>query len=701
MFAKVRLASVIVILSTAIAAIGLTMTAPADERPGRDSAKTKAQSQHPQARPVVAPPTTTEKPASDSLTIRGRVLDPEGKPVAGAQIVLGLPVTAPGAWPSPERLTISGMDGRFEAPIPRKSIERAGSDHQTPFSAMVVAALAPGLGPDWIKVDPKNTGQELNLRPRRDDIPIDGRVIGLEGRPLRGLTVSLAYVSEFPADLIKKLRENAGAMNPALWGGMRDALIVGSDGPISAVHTDSDGRFRLTGVGRDRVAVVIIEGESIEQSLAMVMTTSDPASTPLPLPADGSGERKLFGPRFDLTFDPGRVIRGVIRDGDTGRPVAGATVRSWGFGMTTSDSQGRFRIAGQPKRGDNIVEVITEGQPYIKVDKPIGDSPGLGPIQVDVTLKRGVWILGKVIDRASGLPVKAVVQYYPFRDNPHLKECPDASFLDNNVSDEAEFPTDGDGQFRVVALPGGGILTVRTSEPGYLSAEKLGPKVAGNVLHAVSFEYQMAQYQALVPINAGDGETARVPDILVVPGRAQHVQITGPEGRPVAGARVFGSLRGSIDGEVSSGAEFTFVHPRPGIVEPLLVVQQDESAGAFLLVKGDEPDPIRMSLQPTATITGRLVDEQGRPRPSVRFVVMQDLEATRFERFSGQPATGPDGRFRIKGLVPGVSYSVEAVKTNTTNYSDRFLGRIYKPRWTVKPGETQDWGDVQVKAYMP
>ena len=79
---------------------------------------------------------------------------------------------------------------------------------------------------------------------------------------------------------------------------------------------------------------------------------------------------------------------------------------------------------GQPKRSDNIVEVTTEGQPYIKVDKLIGDPPGLGPIRVDVALKRGVWVEGKVTNRADGRPVKAIVQYYPIARQPSSQGVP-------------------------------------------------------------------------------------------------------------------------------------------------------------------------------------------------------------------------------------------------------------------------------------
>src|SRR5262249_4064419 len=143
--------------------------------------------------------------------------------------------------------------------------------------------------------------------------------------------------------------------------------------------------------------------------------------------------------------------------------------RSWETpGSTTSDAQGRFRLTGQPTQKKHRIEVVADGGTYVKVVKVIDDPHGLEPVRADITMRRGVMVEGKVADRANGRPVQAVVQYYPFRDNPHLEQYPDASFFDNSLSDETEFPTEDYGRFRAVVLPGGGILAVRTPNPNYL-----------------------------------------------------------------------------------------------------------------------------------------------------------------------------------------------------------------------------------------
>jgi RNA polymerase sigma factor (sigma-70 family) len=692
--AKVRVVATLTVLAVVSVSIGLaaTYTTPTDEprsaaaadSPRAAVARSKAQSPE-------------EEPPADPVNFRGQVLDSDGKPVAGAEILL-VPAVMDMVDPRPpRRLTTTGDDGRFTVAISRQILEETGVGRSTVFLRPVLAARAPRFGPEWTAIDVRKSSNPITLRLRSDDVPVEGCVVNLEGRPVSGAKVSLSYVADFPPELLARLRQNAGKVNPELWGEMRNALLLGKDGSLPPVQTGPDGRFRMAGIGRDRAALLIVEGDWIEQSFAMMFTASDRSYTPIPLPSP-NGNSKLWGPRFEVMVAPGRAIEGVVRDADTRRPIAGATIRSWMTTTTKSDAQGQFRIPGQPKRAGNQIAVVVEGEPYIKVEKAIGDATGLAPIPVEVVLKRGVWVEGRVIDRSSGRPVKAIVQYYPLRDNPHLHECPDASFLDNNVSDEVDFPTDADGRFRAVALPGGGILSIRTSEPGFLTAAPLAPRVAGNVLHAANFKYHMRQFQALTPIHPPAGERSAIPDILVAKGRTQHLRMIAPDGQPVAGVRLLGHP--SLDAP-SVGSEHNFVHADPGKAETVVMLQPDRSLAASLELKGDEPDPIRVSLQPAGTVVGRLVDEEGRPRPNIELDLSYQIkEHGRSIGTDSQPLeTGPDGRFQIKNLVPGLSYSVRVMKKNEPNFTFRAEGYLHKAWWTVKSGETQDWGDVPVQSY--
>jgi RNA polymerase sigma factor (sigma-70 family) len=689
---RVSAAAAFFLVAAVGVSIGLAATLQQESKPQRGAAMQK-----PQARAEKRQtPDSDQGTKSEHLVLRGQVVDPDGKPVPGAEIMLS--VAGPVLIRDPRRLGASGPDGRFEVNVPRDRLEPPPGTPQTPFGS-ALAALSPGFGPDWSVIDTKKADEPIHLRLRRDDVPIEGRVFSLEGRPVPGLSVKVAYIGEVPPDVMTKLRENAGRMNPELWGELRNDFQPGDKGAFRPVQTGADGRFRITGIGRDRVAVLIVEGGAIEQSLAMVLTSGDPGYKPVLLPGDGSGGQKIEPPRFEMAVAPGRVVEGTVRDRDTDRPVPGATIRNWLGANLECDAQGRFRIAGQPKGRENVLTVTVGDQPYIKVVKPFNDPRGIEPVHLDIPVKRGVWVEGKVTNRATGQPVKAVVVYYPFSDNMNLKDCADASFLNNNVSDEAEYPTDASGRFRAAVLPGRGLLAVKAAEPGFLNAEPLDGRTAGNVLYApgVDFAYYMYPYHALVPIEAPAAKTLVLPDIPLAPGRTQHIRIVDPAGKPVAGCKVLCLQEASL-----SGDEVTFWNGHPGKAESIIVSQPDRSLGARVDLKGDEPDPIRLVLQRTGSVTGRLVDEDGRPRRDVDLSVHQrflsrggDMGTDRF----AQLTTGSDGRFRFQNFVPGVAYTIEAIKRGERNYSFRAEGYVHRNHWRIKPGESLDWGDVQVKPY--
>jgi RNA polymerase sigma factor (sigma-70 family) len=697
----VRLALVPALLIMASVSIGLAATFPSDDKP-KGMPLGESVMDRPRAETEKSAPSRVEDPSrSTSQMIRGRVVDPDGKPVRDAQIIQGLRVGAPGTE-EVRSLMSSGSDGRFAVPIPRESIERSPEDLD---DRPIIAALAPGFGPEWIKLDSKNARDELTIRLRRDDVPIEGRMIGLEGRPVPGLTVRVYHFWEIPPDFLKSLRASGGRLDRALWSRIRNGLILGDRGPIPAALTGADGRFRLSGIGRDRMVVLVIDGDSIVHSVASVLTTSDRAFVPCVLPIDDTDDKpQLLGPRFDFVVAPGQVVEGVIRDGDTGLPVAGATVSSWHTnGSSLSDAQGRYRLAGLPKNAVNRIEVVVAGQPYVKVVKRISNRPGLEPIRLDMKLRRGVWVEGKVTNKSTGRPVQASVRYYPLRDNPHLKEFLDNAFEDHLLGNEAEVSTDAGGQYRAIALPGEGYLAVSTTEPGYRSTRPLAPEVTARALGVAEKSLSLDSYQALALINPRDGEKLVIPDITLSPGRPQRVQVVGTDGRRVRKIRTLSHQSRTGYGETVLDSEFTFIHRNPGKVETVLILQEDQGCCAFVDIKGNEPDPIRVDLQPTATVTGRLVDEDGRPRPDMPLTVNYELRTRGDTIFMGaRPdglTTGSDGRFRIPGLIPGLRFYVDVRKKDAPN-GEGAEGYL-KGDTTVKPGEVQDWGDVQVKKDDP
>ena len=188
--------------------------------------------------------------------------------------------------------------------------------------------------------------------------------------------------------------------------------------------------------------------------------------------------------RFEYSAAPTKPVEGVVRDKDTGRPIAGLTLhaavyRAQYLGPTegieaTTDAQGRYRLIGLPKAPAYQLAVEqAEGKPYPRVSFRVpASSPAFETVTYDIVLKRGVLIRGRATDKATGQPVPGFVHAFTFRNNPAIKEFPGYDVY-NNI---AYISIKDDGRYEVVGLPGRNIIACRSEMRRYrgpVGAEKI------------------------------------------------------------------------------------------------------------------------------------------------------------------------------------------------------------------------------------
>src|SRR5262249_17242636 len=135
--------------------------------------------------------------------------------------------------------------------------------------------------------------------------------------------------------------------------------------------------------------------------------------------------------------------------------------------QTLTDAEGRYRLTGLPK-GDGFKIMVIPGKdkPYFITNRDVPNTPGLDPVTVDFELKRGVWIEGWITDKVTGKPVQAAVEYFALGGNPHLADYPG---YDGTIPPYFGVRGKADGSYRVVGLPGPGLLAVWHVDP-YLRA---------------------------------------------------------------------------------------------------------------------------------------------------------------------------------------------------------------------------------------
>jgi hypothetical protein len=667
-----------------------------------------------------------DKNTSSIQAYGGRVVDPDGKPVEGAKIYLLYYTPKPLAVPV--RAT-SDRDGRFRFEVAKDSLDKSASP--TPWNEAVLVARAEGFGlglPDFspVKMMALFAARQLGvgnetLHLTRDDVPITGRLIDLEGRPCVGVAVHLEGLQSPKQGtldgFLKGLQQTRTLFPP-----MREHLIgfdgwIGRDlGTVLPVPTtDKDGRFVLHGVGRERLVELSFEGPSVTRTSTYAMT--HPGSPVEFTSSWGSGmseqPRLVYASKLELALHPSQPIEGVVVDKDSKRPLARAIVKGthpqrtkFGFGpslvnvTTVADQDGRYRLTGLPKGSGNIVTASPpDGEPYLSSEKQAGDAPGLAPIKLDFQLRRGLWITGRVFDKATGQPIHAQIEYGVFADNAFRNDAPGLAvdhFVDTNAAT---------GAFRFVGLPGHGLVGARAYGSRYPRSDgkNIKGKQPNGFFETLPRLMSARNFSGLIEVDPGKDQATLTADIPLNELGKQKGTILDPTGKPLAGALISGLTDMSVwEHEPLPTSEFTLLNVAPGKPRLVQVAHRDKNLAGFLVVKGDEKEPLSVRLATAGNLRGRLVNRDGAPVTVGEIVgtyaAMAQPGDPPFDPSRGTLPRGirpdRDGKFEIKGLSPGLSYQLGLVNGA---YLHRLDGKAAEPI-SIRTGETIDLGDVIVVA---
>jgi RNA polymerase sigma factor (sigma-70 family) len=675
------------LVTALVLAAGLVSGAAALGRQGQAAEeKPPAETAAPPAAAALAP---NEQPMPSEIT--GRVVDPDGRPLGGAQVHL---IAQTFVLPKPLHVqTTSGADGGFRLVV--KEPTATGAD--TPYWSVQLLATAQGFGFALQSQSALQSASGITLRLARDDVPIRGRVVDLQGKPIAGVAIEVESVGIPRAtDLTPWL--GALAANP------RDAMpiehqfleelylrSIGSLFPRQT--TDAEGRFAIRGVGRERLAHLTLQGPTIVSTSFGVRTRAGKPIT-ANMFAYNPDQSPLFyyGAAFEHSAAPTRPIVGVVRDKATNKPLEGVTIRSDKFAgdnvhgdgrvQTVTDKEGKFRLLGMPKGEGNIIKAVpAPGQPYSQQALEVKNPTGIDPVRVDFSLTRGVLVRGHVLDKVTRQPVYANVLYVTMSGNPFFARVPGFHF-------DHYLQTGQDGTFQLVALPGQGLIAARGWNDHFrmgVGADQIKGKDERGMFVTSTGYLEPDVFHTYTEVNPAEGTRTLECDLLLDPGTTPRVHVVDPDGKPMLGTRVLGATAYSHSRHWTRQPLQTATLTIWGLGErdsrEVVFLHEGRRLAGAVTVRGNAREPLTVRMQPWAIVTGRLVGAKGEPRPSVLLRLRDDLLPNSYLQ------TDKDGRFRIEGLACNVAYTLEEVRNG------RPVRSLLKDR-KVKPGETLDLGDV-------
>lgn len=542
------------------------------------------------------------QPKNAAVGVRhvGRVVDEDGKPVAGAEILLV-------------------QKKIFEMPV----LESTRTDAHGAFSVsygarssienwIEIQAFAPGKGLGLAIYDPANIG-EIRLKPATR---ITLTITGSDGRPLSGFRVyPTSFVSRAPIRLSDgRERESTWFIQLPPVLSERMAGMTAADGTVTLRDLPRGSKFEL-GFDDDRFAY-------LDPGNRIALSASDPVSPPA-----------------NIHLEPGATISGAVRYGPTGQPAAGIQVFAQSTNRTYSggsrgaltNDKGQFRIAHLNAGEYNVMLALRDGterdwtaaaHEWVKV------AAGANLTNMDFSLIKGGIVTGKVTMADTGQPIADT------EVGAHGPAHPRSSA---SVQGSKAGP---DGTYTLRVPPGVQYVYVMgVVPPAYREDKQDIREVKVEDGQVVTLDFKVPR-RAGVPVNG---------------------VVIGLDGKPAPGIAVRALInpRGlEAFAFATSDAKGRFHFDALPPSAPLSV--RDGEWGTAEAVYFDQGQDVRLQLvqRVKLTLPGLITDEQGKPIAGARVKLNQRIAVMGVS--SGDIVTGSDGRYQIANLYADSNYDIAA-----------------------------------------
>lgn len=356
------------------------------------------------------PEASGEKTPGDKAarTMQVLVVDPDGRPVAGAKIHVSVWSKEPGYK---NRDYICDDEGQTKFGLPKQiQILRLWATHKGHV----------GMFANWWpehESKPREIPTEYTYRLEKGST-VGGVVKNADGEPIAGARVEARLVA--PGGQVEAAQLEVGPL-PNIWLAEQDA-----------VKTDAEGRWSLDNVpAADDTEVFVMLGHAdyISESKWGGLQREQ-----------GVTMRSLRDGSATIVMQRGLVVSGVVTDPD-GKPVRDAIIVrgndpyfEWGSQEVRTGADGAYRLPPQPE-GPLAVTVIAEG--WSPDQQKIDLAPG--SLTADFKLKRGgLTRIHFIDDSGASIPEVSVTIQPGWRGNSALYNFVHPNVLTTKVPNQAD-----------------------------------------------------------------------------------------------------------------------------------------------------------------------------------------------------------------------------------------------------------------------